>query len=100
MENSFLGDIAVIDREFSNPYGKFSPITVEYAQASPKALSFQISYKGPELPSFIQIDSDLMHGALKNGFLYRVITVAYTKVKTRTNYSTTFMTVKFTVQGF
>lgn len=80
IEDSFLGDIAVIDREFTNPSGKFSPVSVEYAQASPKALSFQISYTGPNLPSFIQIDSDLLHGALKNGVLYRVITVAYTQV--------------------
>ena len=80
IEDSFLGDIAAIDREFTNPAGKFSPVTVEYAQASPKALSFQITYVGSELPSYVQINSDLLSGALKNGVLYKVITVAYTKV--------------------
>lgn len=80
IENSFLGDVSVIDREFTDPFGKFSPVSVDYAQTSPKALSFQISYTGNNLPSFIQINSDLMQGALKNGDLYRVVTVAFTQV--------------------
>lgn len=80
IESSFLGDVAVIEREFTDPFGKFSPATVEYAQTSPRAQSFQISYAGSNVPSFIQIDSDLLHGALKNGYLYRVVCVAYTRV--------------------
>lgn len=63
-----------------DPFGKFSPASVEYAQTAQRALSFQISYTGSNIPSFVQIDSDLLHGALKNGYLYRVVTVAYTKV--------------------
>lgn len=87
IETSFLGDVAAIDREFTHPFGKFSPSSVEYAQVSPKALTFQIPYKGNYLPSYIQIGSDLLSGALKNGVLYRVITVAYTKVSS-TNHAT------------
>lgn len=80
VENSFLGDVAVIDRDFTNPYGKFSPASLEYAQTAQRALSFQMSYSKDNVPSYIQIDSDLLHGALKNGYLYRVVTVPYTKV--------------------
>lgn len=72
--------MAVIDREFTDPFGKFSPASVEYAQTSRRALSFQIPYTGSNIPSFVQVDSDLLHGALKNGFVYRVVNVAYTKV--------------------
>lgn len=86
VENSFLGDVGVIDREFIDPFGKFAPSSVEYAQTSPNALPFQISYTGNNLPSYVQVDSDLLHGALKNGYLYRVVTVAYTKVKLGDNY--------------
>ncbi len=84
VENSFLGDVPVIDREFTDPFGKFSLATIEYAQTSPKALSFQTAYTGNNLPSFIQVNSDLMQGALKNGALYRVVTVAFTKVSSST----------------
>lgn len=80
IESSFLGDVAVVDREFTDPFGKFSPSTIEYAQTAQRALSFQISYTGSNIPSFVQIDSDLLRGGLKNGYLYRVVTVAYTKV--------------------
>ena len=80
IETSFLGDVPVIDREFTDPFGKFSPVTIDYAQTSPKALSFQVSYSGNNLPSYVQVNSDLMQGALKNGVLYRVVTVPFTRV--------------------
>ena len=80
IESSFLGDVPVIDREFTDPFGKFSPVTIDYAQTSPKALSFQVAYSGNNMPSYIQVNSNLMQGALKNGALYRVVTVAFTKV--------------------
>lgn len=79
MKDSLLSSMpAEIDEVFKNPFGKLSPVDVEYAQASPKALSFQLSFK--KLPQFIEIGEDLIDGALKSNSVYRVVTVAYTIV--------------------
>ena len=79
MEDYFLSTIPIIDRELTDPFGKFSPVSLEYAQVSSQPLSFQILY-GNDTPSFIQIGDDLLNGALKSGIVYSVVTVAYTKV--------------------
>ena len=80
MDNIFLSELPVIDRDLTEPFGKLSPVTLEYAQkVSQQPISFQVSY-GNDLPSFIEFDEHLMGGALKNGAIYRVVTVVFTKV--------------------
>lgn len=76
--DSSLNDVP-IESDHIEPFGKLSPINFDYAKVSPQPLSFQILFKG-DLPKRLLINEDLMKGALKNGAVYRVVTVAYIKV--------------------
>ncbi len=79
MDDTVLGDISVIDLERIDPFGKLSPVSVEYARMSSQPMTFQLSYRN-RIPNSIFFANNLMNGALKNGMRYRVVTVAYTKV--------------------
>lgn len=68
-----------IERDYIEPFGKFSPINFNLAQLSPEPLSFQLEFK-KDLPKRLQINGELLKGALKSGAVYRVVTVAYMKV--------------------
>ena len=76
--DSSLSDVP-IERDHTEPFGKLSPINFDFAQVTPQPVSFQIKFKH-DMPKHLQISRDLMRGALKNGAVYRVVTVAYIKV--------------------
>ena len=76
--DSSLTDVP-IETDHIDPFGKLSPISYELAKVSPQPLSFQMIFSG-DLPKEIIINADLMEGALKNAKIYRVVTVAFTKV--------------------
>lgn len=63
-------------------------LSMKEARQSIDPVSFQISYNSSNLPASITIKDDLLIGALKNGIMYSVVTVAYTIIKEVSPWST------------
>ena len=92
MKSKTSDGLALIDDDAYNPRLPSSRlVSKSEAQLSIEPKSFWLDYEDGTLPVSIVIDQKLLHGALKDGREYTVVTVPYTVQVSVYNYTSRFM---------
>ena len=68
-----------MDDEVFEPFSPLSTlVSIDEAQQQSEAASFWLDFEYGMLPRYIEVDEDLLGGALKMGKEYTIVTVPYT----------------------